>query len=1619
MTSQRNVFAGGLVLLCAVTLEAATVLWNGGDGQWTNGANWTPSGVPAAGDSVVFSNVATACTVSSIADNLASITVLSNYTGTITFAPNCVGGTTNSLTLSGDLTVYGGAMVFQGNTNSSLGMGFVVHAANVTVASNGTLSVNGQGFTSCAGPAAGSNNLYYGAGGGAYGGMGGNSSGNGMGATNLYGSVVAPMALGSGGGVDIYSGYSGSIGGSGGGALALLAGSGTVTVNGTISANGSAPSPINRQGGGGSGGSIYIVCSQLTGGGLISADGGAGGNRADWESGGGGGGGRIKLDYSASSFTGTVSVAGGSGGTGASVGEAGYPGTFSFPDGSDVTVKRSFALAPGSYNIPTLIVRSNAILSCQGNAMTTSGVTITSTTITIDQGGAISANSQGFLCGRGPGTGGNVSMHGGGGASHAGIGGKGEGDSYGSGALGGTVIYGVSNSPVALGSGGGIDTYYPQQVGAGGGAIHLTALSGTVTVNGSLSANGKYGTKQQQGGGGSGGSVWVECDTLAGSGSITAMGGDGGTKGSWAAGGGGGGGRVALACAFANFTGSTNVNGGVAPTNGAAGTIVVQSREPATHPPHLSNLVVSAISMANATLTGMLTDTGSAPPVVSIYWGPSDAVSNKGSWARSVEFGAYAGGTLPLTYSTNITLEAFTNMFCYCRMYASNSIGETWSAVTNFMVGEVNFSPLTASASQFGPTPGTVTVTRASTLTNGALSVTYSMGGSATSGVDYQPLSGTIVLPAGVASASVVVTPIVHRLIEGARDAILTISAGSYIVGAVNQATVTIAANPGIPPLTLNWNGGDGSWTNGANWSPAYVPVVGDSIVFGSVSSNCSVASMPTSLASLVIQSSYSGTVSLLPNCAGGTSALVVGSNLVVNGGTLLLGGDTNAGTGFCLTAAGISVGVGGTISANAQGYPCQSGTGAGSNDTYYGGGGGSHGGRGGWSAGGRNGGINLYDSATAPVALGSGGGIDTSFSAPYGGAGGGALKLVTAGSLSLDGTVTANGGAGTAAKNNGGGSGGSIWLVCGQFSGSGTVQADGGAGGSYNVGYNNPGGGGGGGRVKFEYATSTFNGTVSVAGGAGGSSDATHPSGQAGYPGTFSFPDGGNVTVKGSFALAPGTYNIPSLVVQSNTILSCQGDLATSNGVVIIASSITVNSGGTIAADAQGFPASMGPGAGLNGSADGGGGGSYGGLGGVSISTSKVYGGTAPGACYGSALTPLLLGSGGGIDAYGPTYFINPIGYGGGAVKLDAGSGTITINGTVSANGGAANPKRQGGGGSGGSVWITCGTLTGSGTVSADGGAGGNHDGNDWSNGGGGGGGRICLNYTSSTYSGSLSAVGGLDGLGRTNGETCGFPGTLHVPDGTSLTVSRSIALAPGNYAIPTLVVQSNAILSCQGDPVTTSGVTITSSSITVNQGGGISADSQGYPMATGPGKGSSSTYWGGGGASHAGIGGHASNSLGAAGSTYIYGSSNAPVTLGSGGGASTIYSNGASFGGGAVHLVASSGTITIDGALSANGGSGSRRHQSGGGSGGSVWVDCKTLQGNGVISATGGDGGSTCEHGNGGGGGGGRVRLKYTYLNYSGATNVLGGTGPTNGLPGMVTLEYVPSQGCVYLYR
>jgi hypothetical protein len=209
-------------------------------------------------------------------------------------------------------------------------------------------------------------------------------------------------------------------------------------------------------------------------------------------------------------------------------------------------------------------------------------------------------------------------------------------------------------------------------------------------------------------------------------------------------------------------------------------------------------------------------------------------------------------------------------------------------------------------------------------------------------------------------------------------------------------------------------------------------------------------------------------------------------------------------------------------------------------------------------------------------------------------------------------------------------------------------------------------------------------------------------------------------------------------------------------------------------------------------------------------------------------------------------------------------------------------------------------------------------------------------------------------------------------------LSVSKvsDLSLVPGDYSLGTVVVGTNAHLSCYGDPTAINtdsggtagaphgeGVTLACNMLAVT--GAVYLTELGFGTSSGPGKSTSSAGYGGRGQS-----GGAS-----------YGSLAQPTALGSGGGYGP--------GGGAVKLVVA-GTFDLRGEIAANGASGN----TGGGSGGSIWVIANALSGAGLVHADGGDNNTPAYAG-----GGGRVRVDVAQGSFAGIVRAGGGLNPNTG--------------------
>jgi Calcineurin-like phosphoesterase/Purple acid Phosphatase, N-terminal domain/Calx-beta domain len=107
------------------------------------------------------------------------------------------------------------------------------------------------------------------------------------------------------------------------------------------------------------------------------------------------------------------------------------------------------------------------------------------------------------------------------------------------------------------------------------------------------------------------------------------------------------------------------------------------------------------------------------------------------------------------------------------------------------------------SISEAGPATATFVISRTGSTTS-PLAVAYSAGGTATSGSDYNAVSGSATIPAGVANAQVVITAINDALVEGNETVVLTLQPNAaYMVGSSASAAVTITSDDVAPTVSI------------------------------------------------------------------------------------------------------------------------------------------------------------------------------------------------------------------------------------------------------------------------------------------------------------------------------------------------------------------------------------------------------------------------------------------------------------------------------------------------------------------------------------------------------------------------------------------------------------------------------------------------------------------------------------------------------------------------------------------------------------------------------------------------------------------------------------------------
>ncbi len=127
-----------------------------------------------------------------------------------------------------------------------------------------------------------------------------------------------------------------------------------------------------------------------------------------------------------------------------------------------------------------------------------------------------------------------------------------------------------------------------------------------------------------------------------------------------------------------------------------------------------------------------------------------------------------------------------------------------FTGIENASTAVVTIAPATLTVAEpvagSAPAAATFTLTRVGD-TSSALTVNFTIGGTAANGVDYQTLGGTATFAAGSATATVTVNVVGDTVVDPAETVTITLTtAPGYTVGATGAAALTITDTPTPPP---------------------------------------------------------------------------------------------------------------------------------------------------------------------------------------------------------------------------------------------------------------------------------------------------------------------------------------------------------------------------------------------------------------------------------------------------------------------------------------------------------------------------------------------------------------------------------------------------------------------------------------------------------------------------------------------------------------------------------------------------------------------------------------------------------------------------------------------------
>lgn len=210
---------------------------------------------------------------------------------------------------------------------------------------------------------------------------------------------------------------------------------------------------------------------------------------------------------------------------------------------------------------------------------------------------------------------------------------------------------------------------------------------------------------------------------------------------------------------------------------------------------NLTFTVTRSLNLTSPT-TVNITTSGTATSGVDYTGGVATVVIPAGATTATITINPTVDGTVEADETVTLTVAAGTG-------YTVGAPASATGTILNDDVPSATISVSPAAVAEDGA-PNLVYTVTLNQAAFSALSINYTIGGTATNGTDYATIASPLVIPAGSTTGTITVNPTADATIEADETVILTLAAGAgYTVGVPNSATGTIL-NDDLPNLTIN-----------------------------------------------------------------------------------------------------------------------------------------------------------------------------------------------------------------------------------------------------------------------------------------------------------------------------------------------------------------------------------------------------------------------------------------------------------------------------------------------------------------------------------------------------------------------------------------------------------------------------------------------------------------------------------------------------------------------------------------------------------------------------------------------------------------------------------------------